>query len=135
MTKQFLQHSDADVIDQAVKTIRFFLSTTVLGQTNSTKFAELEDRLVESLREAVAGKDVESSAFEEDELLALSSWVARIDNLNSALDVSAALDETDEGKHSSAWEIIDSLAERGRLGYKDEEVVSPASFRFVWDVV
>lgn len=127
MTKQFLQHSDADVIDQAVKTIRFFLSTTILGQTNSTKVTELEERLVESLREAVAGKDVESSAFEEDELLALSSWVARIDKLNSAHDVSEALDETDEGKQSSAWEIIDSLAERGRLGYKDEEVVRLAS--------
>jgi cohesin complex subunit SA-1/2 len=85
--------------------------------------ASLEESLASSLREAVAGKDVESSAFEEDELLALESWLARIDKLQKIRDISGSLDDTDEGKQTSAWEIIDSLVERGRLGYKDEASV------------
>lgn len=123
------------MIDQAVKTIRFFLASFTLGNTNSVKIAELEDRLVSSLRKAVDGKDVESSAFEEDELLALKGWVARIEKLYSVKDISTTLDDTDDGKHSSAWEIVDSLVERGRLGYKDEMAVSSdaASLLFAAD--
>lgn len=124
VTKQFLKHTDVRVIDQAVKTIRFFLASSTLGNTNSVKIAELEDRLVTSMRKAVDGKDVESSAFEEDELLALRGWVARIEKLYGVKDISTSLDDTDDGKHSSAWEIVDSLVERGRLGYKDEMAVS-----------
>lgn len=127
VSKQFLKHTSSDVLDQAVQTIAFLLSSKTLGNTNTTKLAELEESLVSSLREAVAGKDIESSAFEEDEVLILTSWVARIDKLNRALDLSDSLNETDDAKQSSSWEIIDSLVERGRLGYKDEALVSHPS--------
>lgn len=124
MTKQFLKHTDADVLDQAVQTISFLLASTTLGNTNTAKMAELEESLVSSLRNAVAGKDIESSAFEEDELLALTAWVARIDKLYKTKDLSSSLNDTDGGQQTSSWEIVDSLVERGRLGYKDEASVS-----------
>lgn len=127
VTKQFIKHTDPDVLDQAVQTINKFNASTTLGNTNTAKMGSLEDSLASSLREAVVGKDVESSAFEEDELLALESWLARIDKLQKITDLSGSLDDTDEGKQTSAWEIIDSLVERGRLGYKDEASVSDSS--------
>lgn len=63
--------------------------------------------------------------FVEDELLALGACVGRLERLYTACDLSEQLDDTEDGKQTSAWEIVDSLAERGRLGYKDEDAVSP----------
>jgi len=37
--------------------------------------------------------------------------------------MTAWLDEDEGGKQSSAWDIMNALADRGRLGYKDEEAV------------
>lgn len=119
VTKQFNKHADLRVIDQAVQTIAVLNEAATLGNTNAAKMGELEETLVSALREAVSGKDVESAAFEEDELLALTSCVLRISRLYAAHDMSAAINDTEDGK-SRAWEIIDSLVERGRLGYKDE---------------
>jgi hypothetical protein len=38
--------------------------------------------------------------------------------------MTAWMDEDEGGKQSSAWVIISALAERGRLGYKEEEMVN-----------
>lgn len=73
------------------------------------------------------GKDVETAAFDEDELATIGAWVTRISKLFSIRDISTSLDDTEDGKASSAWEIIDSIAERGRLGYKEEGIVSSNS--------
>lgn len=124
MTKQLLKHTDVDVTDQAIKTIGFLLESTVLGNTNDAKIVSLEDTLISSLRTTVAGKDIEVSAFEEDELSTLSALVARIFKLFTIRDISNALDDNEGEKQTSAWEIIDSLVERGRLGYKEEGAVS-----------
>lgn len=129
MTKQFLKHTDPDVLDQAVQTITKLNASTTLGNTNTTKMTELEDTLASSLRQAVAGKDVESAAFEEDELLALEAWLARIDKLQKVTSLSSSLSDTDDGKQTSAWEIVDSVVERGRLGYKDEASVRDPCLR------
>ncbi|KAK4699710.1 cohesin complex subunit SA-1/2, partial [Phenoliferia sp. Uapishka_3] len=136
ITKQLNKHANVQVIDQAVRTIQVLNEGSTLGNTNAAKMAELEETLVSSLREAVSGKDVESAAFEEDELLALGSCVLRICRLYAVHDLSNTLDDTEDGK-SSAWEIIDSLVERGRLGYKDEvEVVERAinilGYHLIW---
>lgn len=127
ISKQFLKHADPRVIDQAVQTIIHLFETKTLGNVNSTKMTELEETLISSLRTAVSGKDVEAAAFEEDELFVIASAVLRVSRLYAATDLSKALDDAEDGK-SSAWEIVDSLVQRGRLGYKDE--VSVRSFPF-----
>ncbi|GAA5880996.1 hypothetical protein JCM1840_007214 [Sporobolomyces johnsonii] len=120
VTKQFLKHTDPDVLDQAVRTIIHFLSATNLSNTNQTKSTELEETLVSALRTAVADKDIESSTFEEDELHTLTASVARVDKLSRVRNLAPSLNDTDGGKQTSAWEILDSLVNRGRLGYKEE---------------
>ncbi|KAL8292902.1 hypothetical protein RQP46_000596 [Phenoliferia psychrophenolica] len=122
VTKQFNKHADVRVIDQAVQTISTMNAAKTLGQTNTAKMGELEDTLVSALRECVSGKDVESAAFEEDELLVLTSAVLRISRLYASYDLSKSINDAEDGK-SRAWDVIDSLVERGRLGYKDEVAV------------
>lgn len=132
VAKQLTRHADTRVIDQAVKTIRTLLASTSLGNTNKLKLDELQGLLVSSLRTLVVDKDVEASAFEEDELLALGACVARIDKLFAAVDISTTLDDVPEGEEPSALEVIDGLSARGRLGYRDEAVVR--LFGFVFDM-
>ncbi|KAK7678058.1 hypothetical protein QCA50_018999 [Cerrena zonata] len=124
ITKQFLSHSSSTVLTNAVTTIRYMMDTTSLSNTNSTKILELEDELSNSLREAISGGDeLEVASFDEDEVLALSAVCSRIATLAGTRDMISWMEEDEGGKQSSAWDIVSALAERGRLGYKEEEAM------------
>ncbi|KAI0634280.1 hypothetical protein C8Q77DRAFT_1110838 [Trametes polyzona] len=124
VTKQFLSHSSPVVLANAVAAIRRMMDATSLSKTNSAKILELEDELSTSLRDAIAGRDeVEVASFTEDEVLSLGAIIARLAALSGIRDMTAWMEEDEGGKQSSAWDIISALAERGRLGYKEEEMM------------
>jgi hypothetical protein len=126
VTKQLLSHSSLTVLKHSVVTICHFLSATSLTNTNSTKILELEDELSSSLRDAVAGRDeIEVASFTEDEVLALGAICARLATLSGTRDMTSWMEEDEGGKQSNAWDIMMALAERGRLGYREEERVKP----------
>jgi len=104
--------------------IRYFMDCTSLSNSNSTKILELEDELSTQLRDTIAGRDeIEVASFSEDEVLALSAWCTRLAVLSGTRNMTAWTEEDEGGKQSSAWDIINALVERGRLGYKEEEMV------------
>lgn len=105
------------------------MDATSLSNTNSTKILELEDELATSLRDAIAGRDeIEIASFSEDEVIKIGAICARLAALIGIRDMTSWMEEDEGGKQSSAWDIINALAERGRLGYKEEELVRlPAS--------
>jgi hypothetical protein len=106
-------------------TIGHFMSATSLSNTNSTKILELEDELSSSLRDAVAGRDeIEVASFIEDEILLLGAVCARLTMLEGTREMTSWMEEDEGGKQSNAWDIMMAIAERGRLGYKEEEQVS-----------
>ncbi len=114
-----------------MSTIIYLLSATSLSNSNSPKILELEDELSSALRDALAERDeIEISTFSEDEVLALSSTCTRIRILAGTRDITAWMEENEGGKQSSAWELVTAIAERGRLGYQDEEVVGSQCFFF-----
>lgn len=128
VTKQFLSHSSPVVLANAVATIRRMMDAASLSKTNSTKILELEDELSTSLRDAIAGRDeIEVASFTEDEVLSLGAICARLAALSGIRDMTSWMEEDEGGKQSSAWDIVSALAERGRLGYKEEEMVRFAS--------
>lgn len=103
------------------------LHCTALSNTNSTKILELEDELATSLRDAIGGRDeLEIASFDEDEVRNLSVICTRLKTLAGYRDMTGWMEEDEGGKQSSAWDIINALAERGKLGYKEEEAVSPS---------
>lgn len=131
ITKQFLAHSSPIVLTNAVGTIRYMMDATSLSNTNSTKILELEDELSTSLRDAIAGREeIEIASFSEDEVLSLGSICARLAALVGIRDMTAWMEEDEGGKQSSAWDIISAIAERGRLGYREEELVSCLLYSF-----
>ena len=100
------------------------MDTTCLSKTNSAKILELEDELSTSLRDAIVGRDeIEVASFTEDEVLSLGAICARLAALFGIRDMTSWMEEDEGGKQSSAWDIVSALAERGRLGYKEEEMV------------
>ena len=119
-----MSHSVAIVLNNAVTTIRYMMDATSLANTNSTKILELEEELATSLRDTLKGRDeLELASFDEDEILALTAICARLATLAGARDITAWMEEDEGGKQSSAWDILSAIAERGRLGYKEEEQV------------
>ncbi|TFY80258.1 hypothetical protein EWM64_g3756 [Hericium alpestre] len=121
--KQFSTHSSLTVLSNAVATIRHFMDASSLSNTNSTKIVELEDELAASLREAIAGRDeLEFASFTEDEVILLGSLCARLSALTGVRDMTSWMEEDEGGKQSSGWDIISALADRGKLGYKEEEL-------------
>lgn len=100
------------------------MNATSLSNTNSTKILELEEELSASLRDTIKGRDdLELASFSEDEVIALAAICSRLATLAGTRDVTAWMEEDEGGKQSSAWDIVNALAERGRLGYKEEESV------------
>ncbi len=96
-----------------------------LSNTNSTKILELEDELSSSLRDTVAGRDeIEVASFNDDEIHSLAALCLRLQELAGIRNMTSWVEENEGGKQSSAWDILCALAERGRLGYKEEEAVS-----------
>ncbi|PCH37402.1 hypothetical protein WOLCODRAFT_84248 [Wolfiporia cocos MD-104 SS10] len=124
ISKQFLSHSSPIILANAVATIRYMMDATSLSKTNSTKILELEDELSTSLRDALAARDeIELASFSEDEVLALEAINTRLAALVGVRDMTAWMEEDEGGKQSSAWDIISALAERCRLGYREEEMM------------
>lgn len=100
------------------------MSVTSLSNTNNAKVVELEEELSTSLRDAIAGRDeLDIAAFTEDESLALGHICTRFAVLAKVRNLVPCLEEDEGGKQSSAYDILTALADRGKLGYREEETV------------
>ncbi|KAG6835657.1 hypothetical protein H0H93_016057 [Arthromyces matolae] len=138
VVKQFLSHSSLNVLTHAMAAIRHFMDATSLSNTNSTKILELEDELSANLRDAIAGREeIEIASFGEDEVLSLTALCTRLAVLFGSRNMTAWIDEDESGKQSSAWDILNALIERGRLGYKDEaamieQALQVLSLHLIW---
>ena len=124
VTKQLLTHSSQIVLVPAVAAIQKFMSVTSLSNTNNAKILELEEELSTSLRDAIAGREeLDMAAFTEDESLALGHICTRFAVLTKVRNLVSCLEEDEGGKQSSAYDILNALADRGKLGYREEETV------------
>lgn len=123
ITKQFFKHSDAVVVEEGFKTIQTLMAATSLKATNTAKYDEFEESLVSTLRETIGDKDIASSPFDDEEVHAVESAFLRIKTVLLAKNISALiLDE--EADVEKVWDLALALAERGKLGYKEEAKVS-----------
>ncbi|KAF5348797.1 hypothetical protein D9756_009780 [Leucocoprinus leucothites] len=120
--KQFMSHTSVTVLSHAITAIRYLIDATSLSNANSTKILELEDELATALRDTVGGRDeIEVATLAEDEVLALGAHCSRIGVLFGVRNLTAWMEEDENGKQSCAWDIVSAVVERGRLGYKEEE--------------
>ena len=102
------------------------MSVTSLSNTNNAKILELEEELSTSLRDVIAGRDeLDIAAFTEDESLTLGHICTRFAVLAKVRNLVPCLEEDEGGKQSSAYDILTALADRGKLGYREEETVRP----------
>ncbi|QRV84927.1 cohesin protein [Ceratobasidium sp. AG-Ba] len=132
VTKQFMTHSSPTVLRHAVATIQHLSQTTSLANTNATKIIELEDELATSVRELIAGREeLDIVTFTEDEVHALSAFVLRLHTLYGVRDMTSWMEEDEGGKVARLVDILGTLTERGRLGYKEEEMMMNESLHLL----
>ncbi|KAG8960843.1 hypothetical protein FRC05_006541, partial [Tulasnella sp. 425] len=138
--KHFLSHSSPIVIRNATITISRLLTTSSMFGENEAKIAQLEEELSTSLRDVVAGRDDLDAAFlEDDEVHALSGFALRVESLFRVRDLSGWMDNDEDGKQSSVWNILLSLGSRGPQGHKEEESLldhtyQVLTFQIAWKV-
>ncbi|CAE6431345.1 unnamed protein product [Rhizoctonia solani] len=132
VTKQFFSHSSPTVLRHTVSVIQQFTQTTSLANTNAIKILELEDELATSVRQLLAGREeLDIVTFTEDEVHSLSAFVLRLHTLYGVRDMTAWLEEDDGGKVSRLVDVLGALSERGRLGYKEEEMMMNESLQLL----
>ncbi|KAG8957246.1 hypothetical protein FRC03_010340 [Tulasnella sp. 419] len=130
--KQFVSHTSPVVLRNAVQAISHLLRTTCLSNTNSSKIVELEDDLASSLRDVVAGRDdLDVVDLSEDDVRVLGGLCLRIEALFKVRNMTGWIEEDEGGKSASAWVIMLSLAERGRRGYREEEMMVDHAFQLL----
>ncbi|KAG8914902.1 hypothetical protein FRC00_009816 [Tulasnella sp. 408] len=130
VTKHFLSHSSPIVIRNAAISISRLLTTSAMFRENEAKIAQLEEELSTSLRDVVAGRDDLDAAFlEDDEVHSLSGFALRVESLFRVRDLSAWMENDEDGKQSSVWNILLSLASRGSQGHKGEESLLDHAFQ------
>ncbi|CAE6384896.1 unnamed protein product, partial [Rhizoctonia solani] len=132
VTKQFFSHSTPTVLRHTVSVIQQFIQTTSLANTNALKILELEDELGTSVRQLLAGREeLDIVTFTEDEVHALSAFVLRLHTLYGVRDMTTWMEEDDGGKVSRLVDVLGALSERGRLGYKEEEMMMNESLQLL----
>ena len=129
VVRQFSSHKAAATLDAGIDAIRKMLATTALSKSNATKVAELELALVEALREAASGKELESVTFDDQDRDALAAWLGRLARLAAVHDVADVVEDTGGLRYTSAWTIVDALADRGRLGFDEEDELIGAALK------
>ncbi|CAK9785825.1 STAG-domain-containing protein [Cutaneotrichosporon oleaginosum] len=119
VTNQFLKHTDANVLQAAIRAINKLVENSTMESTNTPKLAELEEAVFASLRDAVNGEDVFSMQLDDDAATQVEAILMRVSLLARSRDVTSAMMD-EEGGQSSGWAIISEFAKRGGLGFKQE---------------
>ncbi|KAG8906784.1 hypothetical protein FRB99_006161 [Tulasnella sp. 403] len=140
VTKQFLSHSSPIVIHNSAVTISRLLANAALFAENNAKITSVEEELASAVRDVVAGRDdLDATFLEDDEVHALGSLALRVESLFRVRDMSTWLEDDENGKQSSAWNIFITLASRASQGRREEEMMldhifQVLSFHIAWKV-
>lgn len=114
-------------MQHVLQLLRSLLGTADLKTVNDAKLQELEESLVANLHESIGDVDVGSSSLEEEQLHNIESAVLRLRMLFPQMDIRHIFDGDDEAGQVGLWETILAIADRGKLGYKEEVKVRPTS--------
>lgn len=127
ISRQFLRHSDVLVLNRIIEVITRMEKVEALRAVNEAKAAELSNSLFEALNQALADKDLALASFEEEELQILDSVIVRLIRWAARHDLTQQFQPGDEGS-GAFYAIILAIANRGKLGYREEALVSSIVF-------
>ncbi|CAG8054368.1 unnamed protein product [Penicillium olsonii] len=139
INKQFLTHSDQDVLAEASVAFLHAKSSEEMREALESKVQELWDDMVETLGALSRKKDVqEGAAISDPTLTDLSNTVSRIANLAGITDCATILETVPNSRSKSKkdhpeapFNSLIRLAERGLHEEADDEDVSKAETELV----
>jgi cohesin complex subunit SA-1/2 len=100
--------------------MRSLLGIADLKAINETKLQEFKDSLVQNVQESIGDIDVATSSLEEEQLHNLESAVLRLRMVFPQMDIRDIYDGDDESEQTGLWETVLAIADRGKLGYREE---------------
>lgn len=139
INKQFLTHSDQDVLAEASVAFLHAKSSEEMREALEGKVQELWDDLIAALEALCRKKDVQNEASISDPTLSdLTNTVTRISNLAGITDSTTVLETVpssrSKGKkehHDAPFNLLIHLAKRGLLPEEDDEDVARAEAELV----
>lgn len=121
VTKQFLSHTDVLILERAMETIRSLAAADSLAATNKEKKAQLEQAVLAPLRQIASEVELHNAVLDEDTIAKLEATLTRLIMIAKNWDVTAVMDEKDDGNASSAIDIVTEILDRGSMGFSEEE--------------
>lgn len=132
--RQFGRQSDGDVLQRTLRVVRALLVSSNQDLA-AEKIQELKDDTATGLRKALAGKEIEQATFDDAELQAVESSLLRVKTLFPFYDLRDVLLAKSE-RESSLWDAVLALAERGKLGFEEEDKIAQFAMDVLtWDLV
>ncbi|KAJ5560963.1 hypothetical protein N7535_009160 [Penicillium sp. DV-2018c] len=139
INKQFLTHSDQDVLAEASVAFLHAKSSEEMREALETKIQELWDDIIETLGALSQKKEVqEGSSLFDPTLTDLANTVSRISNLAGITNCTAILEAVPNSRSKSKKDHIEApfnilirLAERGLLPEDDDEETAKAETELV----
>lgn len=118
----FSRHGELEVLTAAVQGISRISKAD--GKTgDSEHLVSLSDEVLQSLRERSENRELETAALSENDVHDLSTMLKQLQALLAVSQVHQGMFDS-SGETTSGWEIVHSIASRGRLGYDEESGVS-----------
>lgn len=125
VTTQYSRHSEPSILSRGAAAIQLLSAATkdlpTVSEVSANKVQQLQESLVNALREPLKGQEVATSALDEDTIFALDVNVQRLLELTKVVDCCEAMEDSENGQVSSGWEIVREIALRGKLAYGGEE--------------
>lgn len=134
MIRQFSRQSDADVLQRTLRVLRALLVSSNQDLA-ADKVQELKDEIAAGLRKSLADKEIEQANFDDAELQSVQSALLRVKTLFPFYDLRDVL-LAKGAQESSLWDAVLALAERGKLGWKEEDKTAQFALDVLtWDLV
>ncbi|WFD00990.1 cohesin complex subunit [Malassezia yamatoensis] len=116
---QISRHIDSRLLHNAAQALKCLADAPAAVGTRAAKLITLQDALFEGLQDLLNERTIETAVLTEDDVHKIHAILARFHALLKSLDVAEALLDTPQ--RPSRFQVLLSLAKRGRLGHESEQ--------------
>ncbi|WFD45230.1 cohesin complex subunit [Malassezia psittaci] len=112
------RHIDSRLLHNAAQALKCLAAAPAAVGTRAAKLITLQDALFGDLQDLLDERTIETAVLTEDDVHKIHAILARFHALLKSLDVAEALLDTPQ--RPSRFQVLLSLAKRGRLGHEHE---------------
>ncbi|KAI8097408.1 uncharacterized protein BX664DRAFT_326308 [Halteromyces radiatus] len=120
-----------DLLQTCISSLQHMMKASFLSDTSDPLMKNLQETIVNQVRDACRNKDLYTARFSADDLHAITTSVTRLDYLISTVDITSDMDDTSELK-ADVTELMGELVERSALGYNGEVQIGQSALSILF---